>query len=411
LKIDERFNILYNIFIGNYLKIFPKAEDPTNTWYSYTHHFNDFSGEDANFVKSILPNYFKDVIIKDWESASEKLSYIETYQKVLGENVVPSDARIEAEIFYNKVNLNFWLFQILFTIGMVLLAIAIWKIFAKNKVIEAMWNVLVIITLVSFIAFSANLILRWYVAQHAPWSNGYEMLVFVAWCLLLCGILTFRKSDFTLPLATLFSGALLFVSYLDWLNPEITNLMPVLKSYWLKVHVATIVSSYAPLALSAILGLMSLILMIIKNNRNRKEVDIRIKELSYLNEMSMTIGLFVLAIGTFLGGVWANESWGRYWAWDPKETWALISIIIYAIVLHLRFVPKLNNQFTLNTASVFAFWSIVMTSFGVNYYLTGLHSYATGDPVPIPKFIYVLLAIQILITLGAYLRNRQRKQS
>ena len=411
LKIDERFNILYNIFIGNYLKIFPKAEDPSNTWYSFTHHFNDFSEEDANFSKSILPNYFKDVIIKDWESANEKLSYIETYQKVLGENVIPSDARIEAEIFYNKINLNFWLFQILFTIGMVLLAIAIWKIFAKNKIIESIWNISVIITLVSFLAFTANLILRWYVAQHAPWSNGYEMLVFVAWCLLLCGILTFRKSDFTLPLATLFSGALLFVSYLDWLNPEITNLMPVLKSYWLKVHVATIVSSYAPLALSGILGLMSLVLMIIKNNKNKKEVDIRIKELSYLNEMSMTIGLFVLAIGTFLGGVWANESWGRYWAWDPKETWALISIIIYAIVLHLRFVPKLNNQFTLNTASVFAFWSIIMTSFGVNYYLTGLHSYATGDPVPIPKFIYVLLAIQILITLGAYLRNRQRKQS
>ena len=232
------------------------------------------------------------------------------------------------------------------------------------------------------------------------------MLVFVAWCLLLCGILIFRKSDFTLPLATLFSGALLFVSYLDWLNPEITNLMPVLKSYWLKIHVATIVSSYAPLALAGILGLMSLILMIIKTNKNKFAIETRIKELTYINEMSMTIGLFVLAIGTFLGGVWANESWGRYWAWDPKETWALISIIIYAVVLHLRFVPKLNTMFTLNTASVFAFWSIIMTSFGVNYYLTGLHSYATGDPVPIPKFIYVLLGIQIIISLAAYFRNR-----
>ncbi len=91
--------------------------------------------------------------------------------------------------------------------------------------------------------FTGNIILRWYVAEHAPWSNGYEMIVFVSWVLLLCGLFTFRKSDFALPLATLFSGALLFVSYLDWLNPEITNLMPVLKSYWLKVHVATIVSS------------------------------------------------------------------------------------------------------------------------------------------------------------------------
>lgn len=127
------------------------------------------------------------------------------------------------------------------------------------------------------------------------------MLVFVAWCLLLSGLLTFKKSDFALPLATLFTGALLFVSYLDWLNPEITSLMPVLKSYWLKIHVATIVSSYAPLALSAVLGLMALILMIFKTSTTKNAIDIRIKELTYINELSMTIGLFILAIGTFRG--------------------------------------------------------------------------------------------------------------
>ncbi len=242
----------------------------------------------------------------------------------------------------------------------------------------------------SFLCFTGNILLRWYVAQHAPWSNGYEMLVFVAWVLLLCGLITFRKSDFSLPLSTLFSGALLFVSYLDWLNPEITNLMPVLKSYWLKIHVATIVSSYAPLALSSVLGLMALLLLIFKTEKTKAIIDIKIKELSYINEIAMTIGLFVLAVGTFLGGVWANESWGRYWAWDPKETWALISIIVYAIVLHLRFIPKLNNNYVLNVASMFAFWSIIMTSFGVNYYLSGLHSYAAGDPLPIPTFVYVL---------------------
>lgn len=409
LKVDERFNIFYNILIGNYLKIFPKKNDPNNTWYSYTHHFNDFSEEDRSFAKSVLPVYFKDIATKNWKSANEKVSYIETYQKVLAKDVIPSNNQIEAEIWYNKINLNFWLFQILFTAGFILLIIAIAKIFTNSKLLTFLWNCLVLISLISFIVFTANLILRWYIAEHAPWSNGYEMLVFVAWCLLLSGILTFRKSDFTLPLATLFAGALLFVSYLDWLNPEITNLMPVLKSYWLKIHVATIVSSYAPLALSAVLGIMSLILMLIKNSRNHIAVESRIKELTYINEMSMTIGLFVLAVGTFLGGVWANESWGRYWAWDPKETWALISIIIYAIVLHLRFIPKLNNQFVLNTASIFAFWSIIMTSFGVNYYLTGLHSYATGDPIPIPKFIYVLLGIQLAITLLSGLKLTMRK--
>ncbi|GAA4230976.1 cytochrome c biogenesis protein CcsA [Postechiella marina] len=406
LKVDERFNILYNLFAGNYLKIFPNKNDPNNTWFSFKHHFRDFPEEDGQFAQSIIPSYFNDIVTLKYDSAHEKLMYIKKYQEVLGASVIPTPERIEAELWYNKANINFWLFQVFFTLGLVLLALAIVKMFVQNKAIEFFNNTLVILTLVSFLCFTGNIILRWYVAQHAPWSNGYEMLVFVSWVLLLCGLLTFRKSDFSLPLATLFSGALLFVSYLDWLNPEITNLMPVLKSYWLKIHVATIVSSYAPLALAAILGLMALLLYVFKTPKTKGIIEIKIKELSYINEIAMTIGLFVLAVGTFLGGVWANESWGRYWAWDPKETWALISIIVYAIVLHLRFIPKLNNNFVLNVASMFAFWSIIMTSFGVNYYLSGLHSYAAGDPLPIPNFVYVLAALMVILTVLAYFRRK-----
>ncbi|WP_298535650.1 cytochrome c biogenesis protein [uncultured Algibacter sp.] len=405
LKVDERFNILYNVFSGNYLKIFPNSNDENNKWHSQTHHFNDFPEEDAKFAQNIIPSYFNDVNSKKWVSASEKLEYIKTFQDVLGKEVIPSRKRIEAELWYNQLNLNFWLFQVFFTIGAILLVIAIMRIFTAQKWLEVFWNVLIVFTLICFLMFTGNIILRWYVAQHAPWSNGYEMLVFVSWVLLLCGLLTFRKSDFALPLSTLFAGALLFVSYLDWLSPEITNLMPVLKSFWLKVHVATIVSSYAPLALSAILGFMALLLMIFKTKKSKKEIDIRIKELTYINEISMTIGLFVLSVGTFLGGIWANESWGRYWAWDPKETWALISIIVYAIVLHLRLIPGLKGVYVLNMVSVFAFGSIIMTSFGVNYYLSGLHSYAAGDPLPIPTFIYVLIIIVILVSVLAYYRK------
>lgn len=409
LKVDERFNILYNVFEGNYLKIFPNSNDKNNKWHSQNHHFKDFPAEDAQFAKQIIPIYFKDVNDKNWVAASEKLEYIKTFQDVLGKEVIPSRKRVEAELWYNQLNLNFWLFQVYFTIGGILLILAIFKILVKEKRIEILWNSLIIITLVSFLLFTGNIILRWYVAQHPPWSNGYEMLVFVSWVLLLCGLMTYRKSDFALPLATLFSGALLFVSYLDWLSPEITNLMPVLKSFWLKIHVATIVSSYAPLALSAILGFMALLLMIFKTKKTKKAIDIRIKEITYINEISMTIGLFVLAVGTFLGGIWANESWGRYWAWDPKETWALISVIVYAIVLHLRLIPNLKSLFILNAASVFAFGSIIMTSFGVNYYLSGLHSYAAGDPLPIPTFIYVLVVVVILVSFIAFIRNRNFK--
>lgn len=410
LKIDERFNILFNVFSGNYLKIFPNSKDENNTWHSYTHHFQDFPVEDGQFAKGIIPSYFKDVNEKKWVEASEKLAYIKTFQDVLGKEVIPSQKQVEAELWYNELNLNFWLFQVFFTLGALLLIQSIFKIFTQKKWIELLWNASIILVLISFLIFTGNILLRWYVAQHAPWSNGYEMLVFVAWVLLLCGLMTFRKSDFALPLSTLFTGALLFVSYLDWLSPEITNLMPVLKSFWLKVHVATIVSSYAPLALSAVLGFMALLLIIFKTKKTKDQINIKIKELTYINEISMTIGLFVLAVGTFLGGIWANESWGRYWAWDPKETWALISVIVYAIVLHLRFIPKLNNDYVLNMVSVFAFGSIIMTSFGVNYYLSGLHSYAAGDPLPIPTFIYVLVIVVVLVSVWAYFKNKLFKK-
>ncbi len=408
LKVDERFNILYNVFVGNYLKILPNKNDKNNTWYSYIHHFNDFPEEDAQFAKNIIPAYFKDLLANNYKEAHDKLVYVKKYQDVLGAKIIPTPQQIEAELWYNKANINFWLFQVFFALGFVLLILAIVKMFLHKKWVEITNNTCIVLTLVFFLCFTGNILLRWYIAEHAPWSNGYEMLIFVAWVLVLSGLITFRKSDFSLPLSTLFAGALLFVSYLDWLSPEITNLMPVLKSYWLKIHVATIVSSYAPLALSAILGLMALILMIFKTSKTKEIIEIKIKELSYINELAMTIGLFVLAIGTFLGGVWANESWGRYWAWDPKETWALISIIMYAIVLHLRFVPKLNNVLILNVASMFAFWSIIMTSFGVNYYLSGLHSYAAGDPLPIPTFVYILAVLMIIISVLAFLKYKKQ---
>lgn len=415
LKVDERFNLVFNVLSGNYLKIFPKKDDPTRTWYNPNHSFEDFGEEEARFAIGIIPLYFVNIqnakTSGDWTEAEDALAYIKKYQDVLASDIIPSKERIEAELWYNSLNLNFWLFQVYFILGLVLLIMALLKIFYNKTWINGLLYVLVVLTLIAFLLHSFNLILRWYIAGHPPWSNGYEMIVFVSWGLMLFGLIFFRKSDFTLPLASIFTGTLLFVSYLDWLSPEITNLMPVLKSYWLKIHVATIISSYAPLALSALLGLMAQVMIIARNKKNYKLLDVKIKELSYINEMSMTLGLFILSIGTFLGGIWANESWGRYWAWDPKETWALISIIVYAIVLHMRLIPKLNNDLVVNIASTFAFFSIVMTSFGVNYYLTGLHSYATGDPVPIPKFVYVCVAVLLIVavlSIWRFIRNSKK---
>ena len=160
-------------------------------------------------------------------------------------------------------------------------------------------------------------------------------------------------------------------------------------------------------SLGSILGLIALCLIIFTNSDNKSKLKDTLSEITIINEKTLEIGLFMLAIGTFLGGVWANESWGRYWGWDPKETWALVSILIYTFVLHIRFIPSLRNPLVFNILSMFSIWTIIMTYFGVNYYLSGLHSYAAGDPMPIPSFVYYLSALMFIVALSAKLRFKK----
>lgn len=411
LKTDERFNIFYALLSGDFLRIFPNKKDKNNTWFTSQQSGQGFDEEDGRFVSNISALYLsglrKGLEEGDWKSANDALEYMQIYQQHAGKKVYPSEHLIRAELLYNKLSLGSRLFGPFWLLGIILLAIGIISLFKSSCALSYSWTIGSVLTWIGFALFSFHLGLRWYIAQRPPWTDGFEMLVFVAWGVLLFGLLFSGKSRFTVPLSLLFSGTLLFVGFLDWLNPEITNLMPVLHSYWLKIHVAIIVSSYAPLALAAVLALLSLILIIFKPANPTSNWWISMQELSIVNELAITIGLFLLAIGTFLGGVWANESWGRYWAWDPKETWALISVIIYAFVLHLRLIPACRNPLVYNLASLWAFSSIIMTSFGVNYYLSGLHSYAAGDPVPIPQWVYWAFSVLLLISVGAIFQYRK----
>ncbi|WP_186757174.1 cytochrome c biogenesis protein [Echinicola salinicaeni] len=408
LKVDERFNIFYGLLTGDFLKLFPNRVDENNTWFTRESNINGFPEEDALFVKNITNIYLQGLQnglnTGDWSKAEESLGYIDLFQQKAGADVYPDEKRVNAELLYTKLNLGNRLFGVFWLLGIIMLVLAIWQMFSTTSLNKALWKIGLLLTGIGFLVFTFHLGLRWYIAQHPPWSDGFEMLVFVGWGVLLFGLVFSGKSKFTVPLGLLFSGTLLFVAFLEWLNPEITNLMPVLHSYWLKIHVAIIVSSYAPLALAAIMALFSLLLIVFRPKKPDSAWNKSILELAIVNELAITIGLFLLTIGTFLGGVWANESWGRYWAWDPKETWALISILIYAAVLHLRLVPGLKNFMVYQLASLWAFSSIIMTSFGVNYYLSGLHSYAKGDPVPIPHWVYWCVAILLCISIAASIR-------
>jgi cytochrome c-type biogenesis protein CcsB len=232
-------------------------------------------------------------------------------------------------------------------------------------------------------------------------------MIYVAWATMFFGLIFGRKSELTQAATAFVSSMVLMIAHWNWMDPAIANLQPVLDSYWLMIHVAVIVGSYGPFALSMIIGVVALLLISIAGNKNKEKIGLNIKELTIINELSLTVGLIMLTIGNFLGGMWANESWGRYWGWDPKETWALISILIYAFVIHMRFVPGLRGNWTFNFMSIVAFASILMTYFGVNFYLVGLHSYASGDKIITPSFVYYAIVIVAFLGAVSYWRNQK----
>lgn len=194
--------------------------------------------------------------------------------------------------------------------------------------------------------------MRWYISGHAPWSDAYESMIYVAWATMFFGLAFGRKSDLTLASTAFVTSMILMIAHWNWMDPAIANLQPVLNSYWLMIHVAVIVASYGPFTLGMILGVVALFLMAFTTNKNKKVMGLNIQELTIINELALTVGLVMLTIGNFLGGMWANESWGRYWGWDPKETWALISIMVYAFVIHMRLVPGLRSRWLYNLMSI-----------------------------------------------------------
>jgi cytochrome c-type biogenesis protein CcsB len=256
-----------------------------------------------------------------------------------------------------------------------------------------------------FLVHTGGLVLRWYISGHAPWSNGFESVVYVAWAVMLAGFVFGRKYPMVIGTAAFLSGISLFVAHLSWMSPEITPLVPVLKSYWLTIHVSIITASYGFLGLSSFLGIMVMILIVIRKESNQQKVNGFIDQITTINELSATVGLYFLTIGTFLGGIWANESWGRYWGWDPKETWALITVVLYSFIVHMRLIPSLKGIFNYNMASILGFASVLMTYFGVNYYLSGLHSYGKGSADGVNPAVPISFAILAGLMIWAYIKQ------
>ncbi len=412
IEVTERFNIFSSIAYGYYTRIIPVKNDPAQTWRSWIYSSEQNPVEIDKTAYAFLTNYFNGVKeglqTGNWSKADKSIEDISEFQQVWGKKIVPPASKVNLEILYNHLNVFFWLMIAYSFLGVFMIMLGFAEVFSSgskyNHMIRMLTKTLLGVMVVALAIQAIGLGVRWYLSGHAPWSNGYEAIVFISGIGALSGLLLYRNRNAFIPAA----GALVAMIMMGFahggsmLDPQITPLEPVLKSYWLMVHVGIITSSYGFFGLSAVLSAISLILFSAKPT---KKIEHSIREVTIVNEMALTVGIFALGVGTFLGGMWANESWGRYWSWDPKETWAFISVIFYAVVLHLRLVPKLRGKLTFNIASLWAIWSIIFTYFGVNYYLTGLHSYAAGDPIPVPAWIYITAAGMLLLSLVAYFTN------
>jgi cytochrome c-type biogenesis protein CcsB len=416
IKIDRRVGLLYSAIGGGILKIYPIPNDENNKWVSQPETFAEkgFKASDSVFVRKSLPLYVQLLQsakkTNDYTKANQILDGIKKYQQQFGAEIYPSDNKIELEIAYNTYSIFKKLVRYYGLASLFLIVFVIIQIFNAKKWVAIGVKFFIGVVISLFILHTLGLLSRWYISGNAPWSNAYESIIYVGWATMAFGLFLGRKSSLTIAATTFVTSIILFTASLNWLDPEIANLQPVLNSWWLMVHVSIIVASYGPLTLGMILGIFALFLMVFTREKNKEKMDVHIKEITIINEMAITVGVVMLTIGNFLGGMWANESWGRYWGWDPKETWALISIMMYAFVLHMRLIPGLRGRFTFNLWSIIAYASIMMTYFGVNFYLSGLHSYASGDKVITPSAVYYSAGFVTILGIISWVQYRKYYQ-
>ncbi|MFB6342052.1 cytochrome c biogenesis protein CcsA [Saccharicrinis sp. FJH62] len=407
LALDERANIFNMLRQGRLINLFPlpgKASDP---WIDLRSVPNVFMTGDS-LTEKTFSQFYLNFFSKDPKEFQKAMDFVDSWQKQFAPKILPSDRMRNIELLYNKLNVFERLSHFYGLVGFIFLIVAIIAQINRKKLARYLSTGLGILLIGAALFHGVGLLLRGIMTGHVPVSNGYETMIFVSWISLLIGIYFFRKSDITFALLSLLSASALMVAHLSFMNPQITPLVPVLKSVWLNIHVTVITSSYAFLGGSAMLALITLLLMTVLTDKNAPRISGTIRQLIVVNRMILIPGLYLITIGCFLGGVWANQSWGKYWGWDPKETWCLVSVLVYTLVAHLNHLPGLKGSFYYVAGSLVAFSTILMTYFGVNYFLGGMHSYAGGGSIySLPSWIYYAVLFVIVLLILAY--NRYKK--
>lgn len=312
------------------------------------------------------------LVKRDWDEAIRLLDKIRQYQVQEVADDAPTEWLFRAEKLYNNTNINRPLAMSAVSIGIVLFLLftllrerssLLWKVI-RRTLYALLCGVLIYL--------SIHIILRWFISGHVPLSNGFETMQFMAWCSVVVSLCAAGRYRMALPFGFLLCGLTMLVAMMGEATPKITQLMPVLQSPLLSIHVVVIMLAYTLLAFMMLNSITAIVLHLSRRTNSSYEVE----KLYILNRILLYPAVFLLAIGIFIGAVWANVSWGRYWGWDPKEVWALITMLIYAAALHTQSLQSFKRHITFHIFCVIAFMSVIITYFGVNFILGGMHAYA-----------------------------------
>jgi cytochrome c-type biogenesis protein CcsB len=412
---DEKIQLLFMLQMGVLLKVFPHEYQGNLIWYSPADELpNDLSENEQLLIQGSLELLKEYADESDWEAMEITLDKLKLYQNNSGGELLLSPQKIFAERLYNKINA-------IKPIAFFNLFIGIFALiyFFRRETRHANLNtsgfriISIVLNLILlggglFILFS--MCLRGYISGRIPLGNGYETMQFLAVCVLVLAFLFQRRLFLSLPFGFIFSGLVLLVSAIGISNPQITQLQPVLLSPLLSIHVSLIMMAYTLFGFITLNGIAAFLCIIFGKTKDRDAINNRILQLSVISRILLYPGVFLLTAGIFVGAVWAEVSWGTYWSWDPKETWALITMIIYAMPLHSKGLTRFDRPFFFHTYATLAFLSVLMTYFGVNYLLGGMHSYG-GESGLNSTIIFLIsaLIVFILIPLSAFLKYKNFK--
>lgn len=373
---DEKFNIINLVCTGAMMKIFPcrNIAGKTLEWYSQSDQLpQDMDNDKWVFIRKSMSYVNEMIVMKKYNDACLLLEKIKKYQQKECDGLLPADNKFKAEKIYNQFDYSKSVAMACICIGLICFIYYCHCMASQKRTSRKAIIILNILLWIVFTYLSAAICLRGYVSNHLPLSNGFETMQFMAWCTLLLTFLLQRKFAMLLPFGFLLCGLTLMVSMLGESNPQITQLMPVLQSPLLSIHVVVIMIAYSLLAFIMLNGVTAVIL-----HQSQKECKEQIERLQIISQIILYPAIFLLAIGIFIGAVWANVSWGRYWGWDLKEVWALITMLVYALALHPRSLPWFHRTMFFHVFCITAFITVLITYFGVNFLLGGMHSYANG---------------------------------